>query len=292
MSNILPNTLIIGAMKASTTLLYQLLDQHPDVFMPDVKEPHYFTSKAYGNPDAWRDYLHLFAGAGKARIVAEASTGYAKVPRLGPTPQRIASDLGCPKIVYILRDPVERTISNYRHNFGTGRYDDGMTLTEAIESDPIILAASRYAEQIHAYQAEFGPEAVHVMVAEQLHKDHFAELTDLADFLEIEPLEAWRGPLPTVNSAAQVAWSDTADRYISAPWRRRFGLYLPGMIKHWVKSKMARPATSPEPVTDEERRRVLELIGDDLLSLHESLGERIELWPSMQRLSQLQEEQG
>lgn len=110
----LPNMLIIGAKKASSTLLYELLCQHPQVWMPQEKEPHCLVTAS--DPDKIREqYARLFEPApDSALILGEASTGYTTMPYNGPIPRRIQQALGQPKLIYILRDPVERLISNYR----------------------------------------------------------------------------------------------------------------------------------------------------------------------------------
>ena len=106
MPDTLPNTLIIGAMKASTTLLYTMLGRHPRVWFPAEKEPHYFTAPDYDDPAAWERYRALFKPCpADARVIAEASTNYSKQPHFGDTPGRLRAKLGEPKLVYILRDP-------------------------------------------------------------------------------------------------------------------------------------------------------------------------------------------
>ena len=83
----LPTFIIIGAAKAGTTALYWYFAEHPDVFMSPVKETFYFAYELdaagrlrYGDPDVHRfpvktlaEYEALFAGAGTARAVGEAS---------------------------------------------------------------------------------------------------------------------------------------------------------------------------------------------------------------------------
>ena len=84
----LPNFLIIGAMKAGTTSLYQYLGSHPQVFMAQPKELHFFSYRA-GEDTAW--YAEHFAGAGAAIAVGEASASYTTYPDAEEVPGRIAA---------------------------------------------------------------------------------------------------------------------------------------------------------------------------------------------------------
>ena len=87
----LPNFLVIGAMKAGTSSLYQYLRAHPQIFMPAAKELSFF---AY-EPNARHDlewYRRQFAPAGEGAVaLGEASTMYTKFPRHPGVPERIAA---------------------------------------------------------------------------------------------------------------------------------------------------------------------------------------------------------
>lgn len=280
----IPNTLIVGAMKASTTLLYTMLGQHPRVWFPDEKEPHYFTAQDYDDPAAWERYRALFAPCPpEAQIIAEASTNYTKQPHFGDTPGRIRAKLGEPKLVYLLRDPVARVVSNYRHSYVTRRYDVGTTAGQALDRDPILIDASRYATQLDAYHQEFGVGSVHVVIAEQLHAQPLQVMTELAGYLGIDPLPGWSQTPKAVNAIGQLAASDRADRLVGASIRRRVAALLPEGIKRTLKGAVAKDVPIPEvdPATED---RIFNDVADDLACLHTMLGERIELWPSTQRL--------
>ncbi|MEM9414649.1 MAG: sulfotransferase [Planctomycetota bacterium] len=284
MPDTLPNTLIIGAMKASTTLLYTMLGQHPRVWFPSEKEPHYFTARDYDDPAAWERYRALFASCPTdAQIIAEASTNYTKQPHFGDTPGRIREKLGEPKLVYILRDPVARVISNYRHSYVIKRYASGTTAAQALDRDPILIAASRYAEQLDAYHSEFGEGSVHVVIAERLHDDPMGVMSELAGFLGIDPIDGWRQTPKAVNAIGELAASDRADRLLGPAMRRRIAAMLPGGLKQRLKRAAARDVPVPE-VDDVTRERIYDAIQDDLARLHTMLGSAIDCWPSTKRM--------
>ncbi len=282
-----PNLLVIGAMKASTTSFSHLLRAHEEIWLPEEKEPSYFTSQSYEDQRSWNAYIKLFKYcAPDARYICEASTSYTKHPHLGPTPQRIREKLGQPKMIYLLRDPVSRTISNYRHSFVRGSYRAGMTLHEALQEDPIILTASRYHQQIQVYEDEFGPDCIHIVIAEAMHHDHGTVMEDVASYLEISMPSAWHQPLPVVNSYQQLQGNRGWPNWIMTfPGARRLKRIMPESMKHMLQSQAPYRAEAP-PVTDDDRSAIFEAIEDDLALLMDRMGDSLCQWPSVQRLSE------
>jgi LPS sulfotransferase NodH len=112
------NFLVAGAQRSGTTCLYHLLDQHPGIEMarPLRPEPKFFL-----RPDADRldrdAYRMLFSGNGQARVRGEKSTSYMERPDIAPRVLALLPDV---RIVFLLRDPVERAISNYRFSLANG----------------------------------------------------------------------------------------------------------------------------------------------------------------------------
>jgi len=107
-----PNLFVIGAMKSGTSSLHATLAAHPQIFMCRKKEPDYFIEQCnWSRGERW--YLSLFARAGDKPIIGESSTGYTQAPRFHGVPQRIRGFRPDARFVYIMRDPIERTISHY-----------------------------------------------------------------------------------------------------------------------------------------------------------------------------------
>ena len=132
----LPDFLVIGAMKAGTTTLYNHLRRHPDVFVPTYKEPEFFVAeKTWERGAAW--YRRLFAAAPDGAVLGEASTSYAKCTEFTGVPERIHSLIPHVKLVYVLRHPIERIESMYEHMVLTGR--ESRTIDQAVLQD-----AARY----------------------------------------------------------------------------------------------------------------------------------------------------
>lgn len=172
-----PNFFIVGAMKSGTSTLYEYLQSHPQIFMSKVKEPSYFVDRETLEemwPDMaemgfWRGeefYLELFADAGDAVAIGEASTNYSKLPRIQHVAERIAAFEPAARIIYIMRDPVERTISHYWHNVKAGV--ERRPLERALRDDAYFREVSHYAMQLRPYYANFGTEHVLPLLFEDL----------------------------------------------------------------------------------------------------------------------------
>lgn len=133
-----PNFFIVGAPKAGTTWLYWNLRQHPDVFLPHVKEPHFF-SRVKPNPakgyifretTSVNDYLALYQRAERFKALGDASPSYLVTEAAAV---RIREQLPDARIIILLRDPIERTFSQYLMDVRDGVQD--LSLFEAILSD-------------------------------------------------------------------------------------------------------------------------------------------------------------
>lgn len=114
--------LIIGAQRSGTTYLYRILDDHPEIAMakPMWPEPKVFLDPAKAHRSlTWYEQTY-FSEAGKALIHGEKSTSYIESPKAA---ERAAEMLPGAQIVVMLRDPVERAISNWRYSTASGAED-------------------------------------------------------------------------------------------------------------------------------------------------------------------------
>ena len=150
---IIPNLIIIGAMKSGSTSLHSYLGTHPEIFMCEPKEPWYFIEEInWSKGEDW--YLDLFKSAGNAKVVGESSTDYTKIPKYMGVPEKIRNFNPATRFIYIMRDPVKRTISHYWHNVRLhGEKRDPL---KAIQEDSLYLEVSDYAMQLDPYIQIFG----------------------------------------------------------------------------------------------------------------------------------------
>lgn len=204
----LPNTFIVGAPKSGTTSLYEWLRGHPDVFMSPFKEPCYFSRDL-----AWEEsgyylryrvdrerYLALFRDAGDAERVGEASTRYLFSR---DAPQLIAAEAPDPRIVVMVRNPVDMIASLHAHKVAGGS-EDLTNLAEALDAEDDRRAGrriprdsnpklstyrdrARFGEQLVPWLDAVGRDRVCVLVLEQVMADPATHFAALLDFLGIDP---------------------------------------------------------------------------------------------------------
>jgi hypothetical protein len=177
--NRLPDFLIVGAAKSGTTSLYHYMRQHPRIFMPDNKEPHYLSMAHDGTPAgrgeygighyvrSYEDYVGLFRAAGDDVLAGEASVSY--LPLSETTIARIKEvyrDHRRLRIIVILRDPCERAVSHHAMKVRDGKERKG--LAEALSPEVIrqrmtsgyditwdYLRLGLYAEDLRNYMRVF-----------------------------------------------------------------------------------------------------------------------------------------
>jgi hypothetical protein len=195
MSQPRPNLFLIGSMKSGTTYLSQLLADHPAIFVSSPKEPcHFVDGKPLRKvwPEVWKRgywqsvdrYLALFAEAGAASVVAEASMVYSYAPIFAGVPARILAFSPEARFIYIMRDPVERAISHYWHRVRW--WGERRPMLAAIRSDPQYTDVSHYARQLKEYLRYVGRERIYVLTYESLVADTADQLSRLYAWLKVD----------------------------------------------------------------------------------------------------------
>jgi hypothetical protein len=203
-----PNLFLIGAMKSGTTYLSGLLGAHPEIFMCYPEEPSYFVSpqvlrktwRYMWEQGYWRSpqhYLRLFAGAGSARWIGEASTNYTKLPLVSGVAAKIAAFNPQSRFVYVMRDPVQRTISHYWHM--VRHHGEHRPMLRAIQDEAQYTDVSYYARQLRPYLELFGSERIATLTFEELTADPQAALGQLFRWLEVDTCYVPEGMMRAEN---------------------------------------------------------------------------------------------
>lgn len=184
----LPTFFVIGAARAGTTSLHYYLSLHPEIQMSATKEPHFFAGPAgnipYGTPrvGSLAAYRALFDP--RVAVRGEASPSYAAYPRRTGVPARIREMVPGARMIYLVRDPVERTLSHYRHRVAVEGEHRG--LAEALGDygpSNIYLCASRYATQLEQYLQCFPATSVLIIDQSELRGSRAQALRRIFTFL-------------------------------------------------------------------------------------------------------------
>jgi hypothetical protein len=191
----LPNFIVVGASKSGTSSLGQYLKQHPDVFLPDAREPHHFApAKWAGQPAMNRDdYEALFDDVTSESAVGEISTGYLYYK---DSPARIQAILPQCRIVAIVRSPIERAFSGYLHEQRDGMEDVSFETAIAQERDGTradrgfgfqYVAQGFVHDALSDYIKRFGRSNVHVGLYDDFRTSPGEFMTELFRFLGVDP---------------------------------------------------------------------------------------------------------
>ncbi len=223
----LPDFFIVGHAKSGTSALHRMLKRHPEIYMPDSKEPWFFATELHertpprpeGTPKTLEEYVSLFAAAGAEQRIGEASPLYLWSRTAAG---RIAEARPDARIIAILREPASFLRSLHM------QFVESYIETEADFRTALALESERregrqvprytywpkalmysehvqYAEQLRRYRDAFGPERVQVLVYDDFRSDNEATVREVLRFvgvddtLAIEPEEV----NPTVRVRSQ-----------------------------------------------------------------------------------------
>jgi hypothetical protein len=209
---VIRHLLVIGAQRCGTTYLHSLLDAHPEITMarPARPEPKVFCSdEAAGRGVQWYTDTY-FAHAGDERLLGDKSTSYLEDPKAAA---RAAEMLGEAHVLVVLRDPVQRAISNWRFSTVNGLETRPLELAlrENLAGerpwDPrrtsvspfAYLERGRYADYLGPWTATF-PATTHVLFLEELVAEA-AAVRDLWTALDVDPAARLAQPGLDINES-------------------------------------------------------------------------------------------
>jgi Sulfotransferase domain len=182
----LPNFLVIGAMKAGTTSLYEQLRRHPQVFMPQTKESmFFFPTRNWELGVRW--YERFFEDAGDRVAVGEASVNYTAYPGERDVPLRIITVLPEVRLVYLVRHPVDRMISHVWMDIRQRNADPSMSAEKSLLTNSRYLDVSRYSTQIERYLMHFPQQRLLAVKSEDLWSRREETLSNIFEFIGVDP---------------------------------------------------------------------------------------------------------
>lgn len=269
----LPTLIVIGAMKAGTTSLHRHLERHPEVGMSARKELNVFL-----RPD-WRERLDWYRAqfpTGTA-VRGESSPNYSKRRAFPGVPARIAELLPDVRLVYILRDPVERIVSHYVHVVASGK--ESRPLEDALDrlEDNSLVDPSLYHAQLQEYLAWFPLSRIHVTTLEALSAEPRKEMATLFRFLGVDP--GFDSPdFECVYHPSQRKRRATALGRLAL---RTFGPHATNRVRRMAGfvDPLLRGEPVPRPaVPDALRRRLEDRLRDDVRALRELTGLALDGW--------------
>lgn len=281
----------IWAPKAWTTWIAKMLGQHPNVFIPETKELHYFNKWYWENPTIdnynfdkpidW--YTDFFKDASSSQIIWEFTPAYIYDII---APKKIYTHNPDIKIIVILRNPLERITSHY--NFYRQRWVfTNESILELLESQNHIIEKSKYYAQLRVYFEIFPEENIKVVYHEDLKDNNIKVLKDIQSFLRLEP------HIPeNINQRSNVTWTPKYKYLNNILYKTKFllrkhklnfifdisrNIWLSDMIER-IRSKKTWEKYTPIILNPEEKIILYNYLKEDINNLETLLQKDFSHW--------------
>jgi len=281
-----PNLFIVGAPKAGTTSLHEYLKKIPGIFMSEVKEPYYFCKTLipidhFLTPvRSKKKYLELFKNSKHEKIVGESSVWYLSDPDAATL---IHQQVPNAKIIILIRDPVERALSNYlmlegRNQFKTSTFHEQIQkeVREGIDyiTPHITLDAGLYYNNIKRFIEIFGKKQVKIIIFEEFIVHTKEIMKDILEFLGINvSLKNFESPAynfpvvpkyPLVNEFLNIS--------IISKLRQKL---IPEPMQRNIKKKLFKELKNEYKMTSEDRSFLKKYYNEDVKKLSTFLGKKL-----------------
>lgn len=240
-----PNFLYIGSSKSGSTWIFKVLSWHPQIYMYPGKNLGFFSSR-YEN--GWDWYIGNFDPEPNQRVVGDVSHSYLVSEDAAA---RIHDHLPDVKMMACLRDPVQRTFSDYLDGVKNGKWTG--TFEEELERTPALIMRSCYGTHLSRYLDRFDRKQIHIASFDELGSDPSGFAARMFEFLGVDPL-----PLPPNLQAKVLPAGMPRSRALASfakalsAWARRAGLKrLLGKVKtsRTVRNMLYRPFDDDERPT-------------------------------------------
>jgi hypothetical protein len=276
----LPNAFLVGAMKSGSSWLAKQLERHPSVFVPGVKEPNLLVSpggrgfdlRGPRPPEELFRRMHRFSAGTVADYEGMYAEGEGTAVRVDASIRYLVSGLAAdriarlceatgipPRILVILRDPVERTWSHWQMHRAMGIEPLGFSAALAAEEarmadgwsdDWAYKGYSRYDRHLPRYLDRFGRENVHVEIQEEAVADPAAAMARVFAFLGLDPALAAKGdPAKAVRVKKRTGSSEIEQvaQYWRPGWRRALPRPLRQAVWRFLEAVNARSGERQMP---------------------------------------------
>jgi hypothetical protein len=296
-----PNFFVIGAAKCGTTTLYDFLEQHPDVYMSPIKEPHFFCSdirienfsdeykkyvysrginiqdyvagdmsKKYWEwyVDDFTTYLKLFKNVTNQKAIGEISNGYL-FSTISAT--EIKDKYPQAKIVMILRNPVSRAYSHYLANVRDGRAT--LSFRDELEADlkksnkgwcisHNYVEMGMYYQQVKRFMDAFPNNQILIFLNDDLKTDANAVGKKLFDYIGVDA-NASINYSNKQNEAKMPKWTGLIKFITQTGLKRKLFRALPARMQANVKPFFFKEGKIPK-MSEEDKQWMIALFKDDI----------------------------
>lgn len=298
----LPNFFIVGAAKAGTTSLYAYLSQHPDIYLSRLKEPKYLSLSANKLPHngpgdtkvdesiikSHEAYLNLFANALHEKVIGEASADYlffhetaiSEIKKLNPESN----------ILIILRNPIDRAFSAYKHMVKDKR--ESLSFERALIHEEhrrnmnyefiwFYKEAGFYYKQVRNYLHSFDKESVKICLYEDFAERPIDTMKDIFRFLKVD--DSFMPNADVKHNVSQLHYNESFDEFLSTydhPIKRLLRPILLESIGREATENLVNYLRDNNLVRlkSKTRKFLIDLYREDIFKLEELLNRDLSVW--------------
>ena len=283
-----PNFFVIGARKAGTSRLYNLLQRHPSVAIPD-KEPSYFQSALAMAEQAQR-YRRLFENLADVPARGDGSTSNSMCGIYPGTAQRIHEFNPDARIIYMVRHPLRRIESGWRQWLSqAANTPDGIEpaningflgFEHTLRKTDMLIDPSLYWKQLSEYRRYFPDEQIRIGFFEEFIADESAELRACLSFLGVDPsvdidIDDDEDRNPSEGKRQRLV---AVDAIRALPGYERVKRFIPQPLKTLFTDRITRPVPMTSPWTTESVEWTVSRIADDSAALLRYAGRSEDYW--------------
>jgi len=274
-----PNFFVIGAQKAGTTRLCNLLQRHPSVAIP-TKEPFYFQSiQAMTDKEQW--YRSIFERVADLPARGDGSTYYSMCGIYPDTAERIHEFNPDARIIYMVRQPLARIEAAWKQLLSVGDVNGVLGFEHTLYDTELLIDPSLYWKQLSEYRRYFADDQVRVGFFEEFIADEQAELRACFSFLGVDSfvdidMDDDEGRNPTEGKRQRLA---VVDAVRALPGYARVKRFIPRSLKALFTDRINRPIPMTSPWTAESMDWTMARIADDSAALLEYAGRNEDYWP-------------
>ena len=296
-----PNFIVVGAAKSGTTSIHYYLKQHPEIYLPENKESFFFAGisktfysgegSEYGSNiiENWEDYLTIYENASKEIAIGEVCVAYLYFYKnsIERIKKYLPSDI---KILIILRNPIDRAFSNYKHHVRDNL--EALTFEKAIEPETIskrleekwwwgfdYISTGMYYEQVKAYLDAF--KEVRIIFYEDFEQDTRKTLKYLFEFLGVD--DSFEPDISEKHNVSEIEINTDFKKFLNDPNHsikktlrpillNTIGIRYTEKIVNFFKDK------NTLKIKPKTRQKMIKLYRDDILKLGELIDRDLSRW--------------
>jgi hypothetical protein len=279
------NFMIPGFSKCGTTTLCSLLRQHPEIFIPKIKEPNFFIWTDYNT--RWPNYARLFKDVGEATMLGEGSTFYTAINSEVRSREAILEHYPDIRLIFIARDPIDRLESSFREYHHSGaRFGlaPPYEIEEALKRYPNLTGDTLFWSRFNNYARFVPQERIHLLFLEDLKRQPEVELRRCFEFLGVDPEVKIDDTSRRLNSGTSKLYDSRLYRLIrtNGVLGRQLGKFP--LHKQDAVARplgLRRPFTQPIEWTPGALNWILDQFGDEMSLYLEHAGKPKDYWPRL-----------